>query len=206
MRSRCVVLLLGSLALFGAVLSSGPAFGRSSQDSALRGVPLWRALPTKAFVALGEEEARKSRWVAFAYRSPGSKRRDRLCLQIATAWILPHDRLGASPGTRECGSVRPEAVEPVAAEGPIRGSDRSVIVVATGSDATGIGVTVKSGALLHAPARTIRGPRAAKALTSTFRYAVFVVSGDGCIRQISGERSDGTMAFETKEESCSRGS
>jgi hypothetical protein len=203
MRIRGIAMLVGSLIVLTAVLESGSALGTASHESALQKVSFWKALPTTDFLTLGGEESARSRWVAFAYRSPRSKNSDRLCLQIPTAWLLPRSLLGVSPGVRECGSVGSGVAEPIVTSAPLHQRRESALVVATGSDAAEIGLTLTSGNHLRSPVHVIRGRRAAEARVSAFRYAVFKVSEGGCVRQISGERGDGTVAFETKEAACS---
>jgi len=208
MRFREFWVLCCALLVLALSLPSAEAVGRQSKGSAIRQLPLWKVLPTDNYVALKEEERVGSRWVAYAYRSPRAKRSDRLCLQIPTAWKLPFGFLGSSPGVRECGSVGQNVQEPVVADSaPIHGLDKRVVVIATAPEISVIDVKVRSLGVslgvVQASTRTISGRGAAKARTSVFNYAVFILPGDGCLRQISGEGSDGTTVFETPESPCS---
>jgi hypothetical protein len=202
MKLRRATVVGCAMAVLAMALQSSFALGSGPQQSPLRGFPLAEGLPTKDFIALGGAETSKSRWMAYAYRTPHSKRPDRLCLQIPAVWLLPRDQLGVSPGVKECGGVGPEAQEPLATDMPVRGQ-KTAFVVATGSDATKIQLTLASGQQLRASARVIRGTRASNARVSSFRYAVFRVAKGACVVQISGVRNDGSTAFETEDAPCS---
>jgi len=107
---------------------------------------------------------------AFAYRAPWSKGSDRLCLQIPSAWAVAPKLLGASPGVRECGSVRLEVSQPVVTEAPLRGSRRSVVAVATGSDVRDITITMGSATnfmVRRRPSASRVPPRFESALSGT---------------------------------------
>jgi hypothetical protein len=203
-RFRALGIFCSAIVLVASSHSTAEASGTDFKGSSLSHVPLWKALPTHNFVALKEEEKSGSRWAAFAYRSPGARRADRLCLQIPTTWNVRFGFLGVSPGTRECGSVGQNAQEPViAASAPIHGLHKTVVVVASAPETSAIEVTVRSGDVVHAATRIIPRQGASKARTSRFAYAVFVLPGDGCLRQISGQKGDGTTVFETPEAPCS---
>lgn len=191
-----------ALAVLALALEAGSALGSGVREFPFRGFPLAEGLPTTDFVTLGGGETSKSRWMAFAYRAPHSKRPDRLCLQIPTIWLLPRNQLGVSPGVRECGGVGPEAKEPLTAVTPVRGQE-SAFVVATGSDAAKIQLALASGKRLQASVRVISGGQASEARLSAFRYAVFRIGKGACVIQISGVKDDGSMAFETEAAPCS---
>jgi hypothetical protein len=191
-----------ALAVLALAIGSSSALGSGVREFPLHKFPLAEGLPTKNFVTLGGGETSKSRWMAFAYRAPGSTRPDRLCLQIPTIWLLPRNQLGVSPGVRECGRVGPETREPLATAASVRGQ-RSALVIATGTDAAKIRLALSSGLRLQAPVHVILQHEASEARLSTFRYAVFRISKGACVVQISGVQDDGSLVFETESAPCS---
>jgi hypothetical protein len=201
-KSMGAVVAVSIVAVLALALESSSALGSGVREFPLHRFPLAEGLPTKEFVALGGGETSKSRWMAFAYRAPHSKRPDRLCLQIPTIWLLPPNQLGVSPGVRECGGVGPEAKEPLAAATPVRGQE-SALVVATGTDAAKIQLALASGERLQASVHVVRAGQASEARLSTFRYAVFRIGKAACVIQISGVQNDGSVAFETEAAPCS---
>jgi hypothetical protein len=198
--SRCLAwaLCLSLVGILFAVVPLSAAFGLKP----LSQLPLWKAVPNKAYISLGGESGGGARWEAFAFAQKLGARK-KLCLQIVEARRVPGG-IGISSGHPECGLVGPGIAEPVAAASAYAGH-KSVVVVATGTSASKMEMTLTPSQEVTAPARVLNAAQARKLKFHSFVYAILEAAGETCINQIEGFASDGNVAFEQPRHACSVG-
>jgi hypothetical protein len=171
-------------------------------DISLKRLPLWRALPTRAFIELGGETTSRFTWEAFAFRASGSQNPTRVCLEIVSARARRPGVLSVERASPECGRVGPRVEAPVVVEAGFQEPARTAVVVATGTDAVTAKAVLSRGADRHGKFRVLAARRAAKGRVNAFRYALLVPRPEVCIDQIIGEGRTGSPVFETPKGRC----
>jgi hypothetical protein len=205
MKSRRIGLLLLAVGCFCCWQSAGAIQSAvaSSEQATLQSLPLWRALPSSAFVRLGGGTRAHSRWEAFVFRAPTTKDPDRVCVQIISAFLHePFGVVSVSVGTPECGVLGSTIKKPILVQAASQEAPRSVLVVVTGVDTSEARVVVNPGKDLRTRFQPVGKSRSAKAKVSPFRYALLTSRRQVCVEQVLGEH-DQIVDFETPAESCS---
>lgn len=202
---RIVKLAVGG-ALLGLVLAGYQATSLSMASGStvsLGHLQLSKVLPTKTYLSVGGAQTRNARWEAFAYprRIAGHKK---LCLQIVAVHRV-RGMISVTPGSPECGSVQPAIEEPVAVASSMRRLRQLVVVVATGTPASRIIVTVTPSREIGAEVKALPQGQVKRLGVGDFGYAVVVAHGEDCINQIRGFEGDGEVAFATLKLPCSTG-
>ncbi len=168
----------------------------------LKALPLWRALPTRAFIDLGGETTGRSTWKAFAFRSPQSQNPRQICLEMVFARERHPGFLSVERASPECGEVGPGIESPVAAEAGRQDPASTVVLVVTGTNAVNAKLVLSEGTVRRGKFRLVQGSRAAKARLKPFRYALLVPHPAVCVDQIIGEGIGGAKEFETAKGRC----
>lgn len=195
-RSRIDVAWAAALLCCVSVCLSAPPAGAEDPSAELSRLRLWSALPTRHFVQLGGESLPRSRWEAFAFRSPRSADPGRVCLSIVSARLV-QGVLSYSFANPQCGPVGKSIDAPILYASGSTGRARSALVVVTGTEAIKVSASTHLGNSLEAPFRTVQGRRARKGRLAPFRYALLVSHEQGPIRQVTGVGRGGAVEFET---------
>jgi hypothetical protein len=178
------------------------ALGKAEPEVAnLSRLALWRALPTRKFVRLGQEAVGRSTWQAFAFREPNSRNPEKICLDVISARMRHTGFISVEAGSPECG-LGPKPEDPILAEDQFQSPGRTLAIAATRTESVTAELKLSDGKPRMESFRSVGPAWATKARLAPFRFSLVVLRPEVCVRQILGEGAGGSTEFETAEDRC----
>lgn len=205
-----VFVAVGLLTLPCSAVAIDPSLEETVTSAGHAEFPLWKTVPVKAFAVLKEGTLSGSRWGVYAYRAPkgGKTAGQNPCLVLARS--TPEGQVGTAGG---CGSPAPNGGSGALPVAPLIGGAHSTRPGAPavgeafsgmtfGTEVQKVRVVVEPGPPILLHTRLLSEDQSAKARLVQFRYAVFAVRRDICVKRIEAYDFGGARILRAPTEEC----